>query len=511
MQHILLEVEKMKTADITPDVSLLKKMASVAGSIPSRLMELIDNSIDAKIPGKLLEISVTISKSKHPYIIVEDNGHGMDETTSQSFFRLGDSNKAGKKKIGQFGIGSKIAILGLGDRCSVLTTAIGEPYAIDFHFDVNKFINWNIDYYTKDESPEVHGTRIRIDDLTIRIGDVDRFAKRISEQMSKTYKHFLSSGDVIIKINEQCIYPYEVMLLDGYYQEFDFLIQGKRVHGWAGAANQPGVNWKFGFDLVSNYRIVKSNDMLTRHAHTSLSRLVGEIHLDDFAVDIHKTDFIRHNLYFEKMQDRLFDKELSGLLTKISRLTNIEVHSEYDGNMEILSKSLMKIVGSYDFLRNLDIDEGVLEHLKTRSRKDRIKRQLKRSDELSLEELDELVDRLKIPKGNKESSGGRSSKSSPKIGLLIDEPSALSMGVDHPAKQWNAVEKEDGLHLSIEINLDHPMFNNTSEIGTHLKSAMTESVAEFIFREEKKQSSIIEDDVERLNLIKDLLFRHQNA
>lgn len=497
----------MKTADITPDVSLLKKMASVAGSIPSRLMELIDNSIDAKVEGKTLEIKVTVSKGLHPHIIVEDNGHGMDEKTSQSFFRLGDSKKPGQKKIGQFGIGSKIAILGLGDTCSVETSAINEPYSVSLKFDINKFSNWNVDYSMRKSNPDKHGTRIRIDNLTIRIGDLDRFCKRISDQLSKTYKHFLDSGDVIIKINGKKVTPFRVQLLDDYYQEFDFTVDGKRVHGWAGATIEAATNWKFGFDLISNRRIIKSNDMLSRHAHTSLARLVGEIHLDDFPVDIHKTDFIRHNELFEKMQDQLLNEELAGLLTRISHLTNAEVNAEIGENMGAVSKNLMKIVRSYDFLRNLDVEDGVLEQLKTRSRRERIQRQPKKPDEISVEELDELDELL-----NKTADPNRkNSNRKPKIGLLIDEPVALSLGPERPARQWNAIESDDGVHLNIEINMDHPIFNNETEISTYVKTAMTESVAEFILREEKKQASPIEDDIERLNRIKDLLLRHQNA
>lgn len=502
-----------KSANITPDISLLKKMASIAGSIPSRLMELIDNSIDAKVPGKTLEVHLKIlKKGAKQCIIIEDNGCGMDEVTSRAFFRLGDSQKQGKQKIGQFGIGSKIAILGIGDTCQVTTNPLDEAYAIDIDFDVKSFKDWNIYYTMKDAAIAEHGTKIRIDNLTIRLGDVDRFCTRLSDHFSKTYKHFLESGDVIININGKPVLPRKIELLDGYYEEFDFEVGGKRVHGWAGAAKEAGINWKFGFDLISHRRIIKSSDMLLRQAHTSLARLVGEIHLDEFSVDVHKTDFIRHDPSFEEMQDVLINQKLSALLSDISKLTNKEVFSKYEGSMEQVSKNLMKIIRSYDFLRNLDIDEGVLELMKEKSRKERIKREKKTQtdDEISLAELDEYLDLFdedfqeKIPKEKRER------KSKPNVGLVIEDPVALSMGFDSPAKRWSVNEELDGVHLSIEINMDHPVFSNEEEINTHVKNAMTDSVAEFILREEKKQSNMIEDDVERLNRIKDMLCRHQN-
>ena len=504
-----------KSANITPDISLLKKMASIAGSIPSRLMELIDNSIDAKVPGKPLEVHLKIvKKGTRQCIIIEDNGCGMDEVTSRAFFRLGDSQKLGKQKIGQFGIGSKIAILGIGDTCKVTTKPIEEPYAIDIDFDVKSFKDWNIFYTMKDALPEHHGTKIRIDNLTIRIGDVDRFCNRLTDHFGRTYKHFIESGDVVIKINNRVVSPRQIELLDGYYQEFDFEVDGKRVYGWAGASKEAGINWKFGFDLIANRRIIKTNDMLSRQAHTSLARLVGEIHLDEFPVDIHKTDFIRHDVSFENMQQVLIDQKLSSLLSEISKLTNKEVFSKYEGSMEQMSKSLMKIVKSYDFLRNLDIDEGVLELLKDKSRKERIKRDKKvlQDDEVSLAEIDELLDLLEeqdLPPQEPKEKKERAPRVN--IGLVINEPIALSMGSDSPAKRWVIHEEHDGVHLSIEINMDHPVFSKEEEISINVKNVMTESVAEFILREEKKQSNLIEDDVERLNRIKDMLFRHQNA
>ena len=503
----------MKTADITPDVSLLKKMASVSGSVSNRLTELVDNAIDARIPGKLLEINITVSKGKHPHIIIEDNGHGMDELALQRFFRLGDSDKKGKKQIGQFGIGSKIAILGLGDSCKVKTTPVDEPYGFEFSFDVNSFTNWNVEYDMHDEVKEKHGTCIRVDNLTIRLGDVDRFCKRIIDHISKTYKHFLKSGEVKICVNKTELFATDVELIPGYYQEFDFVVDGKRVYGWAGAAKNAASGWKFGFDLINNNRIIKSNDMLARQAHTSLSRLVGEVHLDEFPVDIHKTDFIRHNPSFEKMQQRLLQRELASLLTNISRLTSKNLHAEYEESMGELTKSLMKIMRSYDFLRLLDIDDGVLKHLRSQTRNTNL-RKPKKDNEITLEEIDELTERLKEKKEKKSTDEQKPVNKGPKrsrTGLMIDEPSVLSLGNEQPAKQWNAIEKEDGVHLAIEINVDHPLFSNEAEIETHVKSAMTESLAEFILREEKRQSTLIEDDVERLNRIKDLLLRHQNA
>src|SRR5690606_16631920 len=134
--------------------------------IPSRLMELVDNSIDAKIPGKKLKVEVNVvRRGSRQYIEVIDNGVGMTELVARSFFRLGESQKVGKNKIGRFGLGSKVAILGIGNTCKVETTPYDEPYKIDIEFDIQKFKDWKIRYKLKDEEKETHGTKIRIENI----------------------------------------------------------------------------------------------------------------------------------------------------------------------------------------------------------------------------------------------------------------------------------------------------------------------------------------------------------
>ena len=78
-----------KNCDVTPDISLMKKMASISGTIPSRLMELVDNAIDARIPGKKLTVEVKVVKhGSRQYIEISDDGTGMTELVARSYFRL---------------------------------------------------------------------------------------------------------------------------------------------------------------------------------------------------------------------------------------------------------------------------------------------------------------------------------------------------------------------------------------------------------------------------------------
>ena len=493
-------LSKQSTASIVPDISLMKKMASINGTILSRIMELVDNSIDAKINDKLLKINIEIHKSdKEQYIIVRDNGHGMTQEQAARFFRLGDSDKTERKQIGRFGIGAKVAILGLGNKATIQTSPLGENYGVNIEFDIEAFRNWEIEYETTRERKEKHGTRIQIDDITVRLGDITKLENRLSEQIAKTYKHFIQDGDVLVKVNGKKVTPQSIELLEDYYQEFDFMIGDKRVHGWAGAMKRAGTNWKFGFDLISNKRIIKANDFLSRQAHTSLARLTGEIFLDDFETDVHKTDFIRDKEDFQEMQDRLIEQELDELLTKVTKLTNKEVYTKYEDKIHYLSNILNRVITNYDFFQNIELNEEIFGFIKKQKKPKKTKPAEDAIHKLAFEAA---------PTKTGEKKQDHEKPKDKKIGFIIEQPVFVSMGHEAGSKSWKTEQKENGLHLYIEINMDHAMYQEESEAETFIKNAIIDSIAEFIVKEEGKHESMYEDQIHRLNTIKDTLVQY---
>ena len=56
--------ETIKNIDITPDKSLMPKMAKSGYTITEAISELIDNSIDAQIANKKLTIIVNVKENK---------------------------------------------------------------------------------------------------------------------------------------------------------------------------------------------------------------------------------------------------------------------------------------------------------------------------------------------------------------------------------------------------------------------------------------------------------------
>ena len=100
--------------DITPDKSLMPKMAQTGYSFVQAISELVDNSIDARLEGEPLQVKVELKKDS---IQVMDNGTGMTEGEAARCLKLAHSTKKGK--LGEFGLGLKTACLSLGRRFKI--------------------------------------------------------------------------------------------------------------------------------------------------------------------------------------------------------------------------------------------------------------------------------------------------------------------------------------------------------------------------------------------------------
>src|SRR5437016_4118744 len=103
-----------KQIDITPDVSLLQKAGEVNYKVPQAIAELVDNAIDARIPGRKLTVEVTTGqRDGQKQISVVDNGGGMTQGEAEKAMVMAHSTKD-QGKIGKYGLGMKTACSNLG-------------------------------------------------------------------------------------------------------------------------------------------------------------------------------------------------------------------------------------------------------------------------------------------------------------------------------------------------------------------------------------------------------------
>jgi hypothetical protein len=280
-----------KTVNITPDVSLLKKAGEVNYKIPDAVAELVDNPLDEREPGQKLTIEVTVGqKDGEKYLRVVDDARGMTPEQAADAMVMAKSLKE-KGKIGHFGMGMKTACSNLGACFEIITCTAKAKKATRIIYDEDAFLKaakWEIELEEVDK-PFDHGTQI-----TITKPKTNFYAgvkNTMLGKFGKLFKHYVGSGEVEILINGDVVEPYVPDTIMEYDTEITFDVNGKVVRGWASLARQGTAKGAYGFDLVRQNRVIKEHEKIGFEASAALTRLVGELHLDDFPVTNNKTDF----------------------------------------------------------------------------------------------------------------------------------------------------------------------------------------------------------------------------
>lgn len=277
--------------DITPDVTLLKKAGEVNYKIPDAVAELVDNPVDEREPGKKLTIEVTVGQKKgEKFLRVTDDARGMTPETAAAAMVMARSAKP-KGKIGEFGMGMKTACSNLGEHFEIITCTAKAETATRLVYDEAKFIaagKWEIGM-EQVEKPFPHGTSI-----TITKPKTNFYAGVKNTMLTKfgrLFKHYIASGEVEILVNGDAVEPYVPDTIPEYDTELRLEVNGKLVRGWASLARHGTAKGAYGFDLVRQNRVIKEHEAVGFTRSAALTRLIGELNLDDFPVTNNKTDF----------------------------------------------------------------------------------------------------------------------------------------------------------------------------------------------------------------------------
>ena len=126
--------------------ALIESMRSLGYSFESAIADLIDNSISANAKN----INLYMEPSDNPYLIVFDDGNGMNENEIEEAMRYGSKNpleKRDENDLGRFGLGLKSASL---SQCRKLVVASKKNGVISAY-------SWDLDYVIKTGSWMVIG------------------------------------------------------------------------------------------------------------------------------------------------------------------------------------------------------------------------------------------------------------------------------------------------------------------------------------------------------------------
>jgi hypothetical protein len=137
----------MASFTITPKVDQTQEFLEIANDFSNPLelvREAISNAFDAQATKITLKFTVEKEQGEPVlHIVIEDDGHGMDEAGLQSFFDLGNSLRRGDpQSIGEKGHGTKVYFNSA--RIEVITTKKGQTYHATMLSPFKKLFNREI-------------------------------------------------------------------------------------------------------------------------------------------------------------------------------------------------------------------------------------------------------------------------------------------------------------------------------------------------------------------------------
>jgi hypothetical protein len=199
------------------------------------LLELLDNAVDSRIPGRPLEVDLALRPGTISLTIVGGTGMGLREL-EREYLRWGGSSKRAGERIGRFGQGGKAAIGYLGARFSITASRAGEPGAHGFvdetYRDRSRLRTYEILEHPKPVDPDLGYVRIEI-------GDVDRALepRRVRARVGDVYRPLLHSGELVLRVDRAPVTPSAWPVEERH--EFTVRAGGRLVRGWHGLLSDP--------------------------------------------------------------------------------------------------------------------------------------------------------------------------------------------------------------------------------------------------------------------------------
>ena len=303
------------------------------------LAEFIDNSTQAyfnnkklldslfKINNEQLNIIIEQNTDKNgSFIKITDNSIGMSSSDLKDAIIVGRPpvNTKGRSK---YGIGLKTAACWFGNYWIITTKKYDDDFEISIIIDVDKIANNNVVLKLKKKKVDkkLHYTIITIYQLNRKlqprtIGKIKNYLRSFYRIDLNKYKLNLSCFGEKLKWDPEAIDNRLIKYTDGSLakENFEFLVNGKKVHGWAGVFAR-GSRSDAGFSIIQAERVIKGwpnsfkpellygsqeggvNDLVNQ-------RLVGELYLDGFDVSHTKDEILFVDEELEELENSLFEK-----------------------------------------------------------------------------------------------------------------------------------------------------------------------------------------------------------
>ncbi|WP_435348677.1 ATP-binding protein [Haloarchaeobius sp. HRN-SO-5] len=331
----------------------MEDIGAASFTVAEAIIELVANSIDAKVEESDIEIDIFIDSSE---IRVLDDAKGMTDEVLAQAVRLGvkmdQEDGSSEDRKGMFGLGMKTACASLGQRWSVTTRPIEEDKEYFIEFDLKEWsdragdpdFEWSIDIEEREPDEDGvlgrrdHGTAIVIKELR----DYNPLAGPVLDKLGRAYKGHIESGDRI-KVNGEPAQPPEYDFIEGSKVEIDTTCgdEEHRIYGWVALDTQTHNDDYFGLNLYRKGQLIEAWNKEWFKVHLMTSRIIGEIHLD----------FVPPNFYkrgFEHQSDewKMVSKKMEGVLEPVVKASREASRGKDPQKFRKAARGLQKAMGS---------------------------------------------------------------------------------------------------------------------------------------------------------------------
>ncbi len=479
----------VRSIDITPDVSLLAKAGEVNYKIPQAVAELVDNAIDERVSGRKLLVEITTGQREgQKFISVVDNGGGMTDEKATKAMVMAHSTKH-QGQIGKFGLGMKTACSNLGAHFEIVTATAEMEQAVRLVYDEEEFIRsgqWKL-HMEEVPKPFDHGTTITISELKVNL--YPGVKNTLLENFGRIFKHFVASGEVEIIVNADQVEPLSPETVDEYDTEIRFEVNGKLVRGWASLSPRGTGRARYGFDLIRGNRVMIQHERIGFPESSATSRIIGELHLDDFPVVNNKTDFRRDTEEWRAVEEQL--KELLvDLVRESRRLANPGKFAPKDqAEVEEFVEDVQGALKTDDL--QADLDRRALDAALADEFTDGPLPFTVPSDDgtLTPSDRDDVVDAGTSGSGSGPSERDeismvdqhRLTRVKTQLRNIRIEHQIAGMGRDGLYKIWDVEGVQNRKKLVVTTNRDHPMYHAMEDsFMVWVKHNIVEAVAEYV-------------------------------
>lgn len=311
---------------IHPDPSLMEDIGATSFTVAEAIVELVANSVDARLEDEDLEVEVSISPGE---IRVVDDAKGMTQEILAEAVRLGvkmdQVTGNTKSRKGMFGLGMKTACASLGRYWEVVTRPVdgSKEYAVAFDLAEwrqqagNRSFEWEIAIEERMRSggplgDRAHGTAVIIRELHQK----SPMEGPVLAKLGQAYKPHIEEGDrFFVNGNEAKPKVYD------YFEDSKLEIDERfgpddsyHVTGWVALDKQVHNDADYGFNLYRKGQLVEAWNKDWFRPHLMTSRIMGEAHLDFVPVNFNKKGF-----QTQSAEWRLAVKEMTEFLKPVVR------------------------------------------------------------------------------------------------------------------------------------------------------------------------------------------------